>query len=120
MFDYPKWAEPLRDTIRRNRERLAAENEMQIELVRRKKSFRKEPRVKEMPEKRGEEPGLVCILWAMEPGGSYQPWHDKKTHRTYRKPDAGKGLHYYVYFMHADRGLCYVRVPTWCPFRLQV
>ena len=101
-------------------ERLAAEKEMQIEFVRSKKSFRKEQRVKEILEKRGEEPGLVCILSAMEPCSSYRPWHDKKTHRTYLKPDDGKCLHYYVYFLDADLGLCYVRVPTWCPFRLQV
>ena len=36
------------------------------------------------------------------------------------KPDDGKCLHYYVYFIDQDLGLCYVRVPTWCPFRLQV
>jgi len=40
------------------------------------KSFRKQQWVKEMLEKRGEEPGLVCILSAMEPCGSYKPWHD--------------------------------------------
>ena len=120
IFDYPKWAEPLRDAIRKNMERLAAESEIQIEFVRSKKSFRKEQRVKEILEKRGEEPGLVCILAAMEPCGSYKPWHDKKTHKTYLKPDDGKCLHYYVYSIDPDLGLCYVRVPTWCPFRLQV
>jgi hypothetical protein len=56
----------------------------------------------------------------MEPCGSYKSWHDKKTHQTHLKPDDGKCLHYYVYFIDADLGLCYVRVPTWCPFRLQV
>ena len=25
-----------------------------------------------------------------------------------------------VYFIDEELGLCYVRVPTWCPFRLQV
>jgi hypothetical protein len=120
IFDYPKWAEPLRDALRKNMERLAAQSQIEIEFVRSKKSFRKEQRVKEILEKRGEEPGLVCILSAMEPCGSYKPWHDKKTHKTYLKPDDGKCLHYYVYFIDADLGLCYVRVPTWCPFRLQV
>jgi hypothetical protein len=120
IFDYPKWAEPLRDAIRTNMERLAAESEIQIEFVRSKKSFRKEQRVKEILEKRGEAPGLVCILSAMEPCGSYKPWQDQKTHKTYLKPDGGKCLHYYVYCIDADLGLCYVRVPTWCPFRLQV
>ena len=65
IFDYPKWAEPLRDAIRQNMERIAAENGIEIEFVRSKKSFRKEKRVKDLLEKRGEEPGLVCILSAM-------------------------------------------------------
>jgi hypothetical protein len=26
---------------------------------------------------------------------------------------------YYFYFMDEQLGLCYLRVPTWCPFRLQ-
>ena len=30
-----------------------------------------------------------------------------------------KCLHYYFYFIDADLGLCYLRVPTWSPFRLQ-
>jgi hypothetical protein len=119
IFDYPKWAEPLRDGIRKNMERLAEGSALQIEFVRSKRSFRKEQRVKEILEKRGDAPGLVCILSAMEPCGSYKPWHDKKTHKTYLKPDDGKCLHYYVYFIDADLGLCYLRVPTWCPFRLQ-
>jgi hypothetical protein len=55
----------------------------------------------------------------MEPCGSYKPWHDKKTHKTNLKPDDGKCLHYDVYFIDEDLGLCSLRVPTWCPFRLQ-
>src|SRR5271167_3979068 len=30
-----------------------------------------------------------------------------------------KCLHYYFYFLDAAFGLIYLRVPTWCPFRLQ-
>lgn len=120
IFDYPKWAEPLREAIRQNMEREAAEAGIEIEFVRSKKSFRKEQRVKEILKQRGEAPGLVCILSAMEPCGTYKPWHDKRTHQTYLKPDDGKCLHYYVYLIDEDLGLCYVRVPTWCPFRLQV
>ena len=85
-----------------------------------KKSFRKQQRVKQILEVRGEEPGLACILSAMEPCGTCKPWHDNKTHRTYLKPDDGKCLPYYAYFIDKDRGLCYARVPSWCPFRLQV
>ena len=30
-----------------------------------------------------------------------------------------KCLHYYFYFIDAEFGLCYLRVPTWAPFRVQ-
>jgi len=51
---------------------------------------------------------------------TYRPWHDKITGKTSLRPDDGKCLHYYFYFIDEELGLCYVRVPTWCPFRLQV
>jgi hypothetical protein len=119
IFDYPKWAEPLRDALRKNMEQVAADNAIEIEFVRSAKKLRKENRVKEILVKRGEQPGVVCILSAMEPCGSYKPWHDKKNHKTYLKPDDGKCLHYYIYLIDEDLGLCSLRVPTWCPFRLQ-
>jgi hypothetical protein len=61
----------------------------------------------------------VHIISAMEACSSYKPWYDKNTGRTFLKPDSGKCLHYYFYFIHPELGLCYLRVPTWCPFRLQ-
>ncbi len=119
IFDYAQFAQPLRDALRENAERLAAEHGLEIMFIR-KRNFRKEDRVKEILEKRGNHPGLVCIFSAMEPCATYRPWHDKKTGQTFLRPDDGKCLHYYFYFLDEDLGLGYVRVPTWCPFRLQV
>ena len=119
IFDYAQWAQPLREAIRENAERLAVENGLEIEFIRSKKKFRQEKRVKEILDKRGAHPGLVCILSAMEPCRTYKPWHDKKTHGNYLKPDDGKCLHYYFYFIDEELGLCSARLPTWCPFRLQ-
>ena len=68
---------------------------------------------------RGETPGLVHVISAMEACDAYKPWHDKQTHKTFIRPDSGKCLHYYFYFMDARFGLIYLRVPTWAPFRLQ-
>jgi hypothetical protein len=120
IFDYPRFAQPLRDALRENAERLAAENRLEIEFIRRTKSFRKEDKVHEVLKQRGDHPGLVWVFSAMEPCASYQPWHDKSGGKTYLRPDDGKCLHYYFYFIDPELGLCYVRVPTWCPFRLQV
>jgi len=119
IFDYPRFAEPFRDQLRENAERLAAEAVIEIEFIR-KRNVRKEDRVKEALARRGEHPGLVCILSAMEPCSTYKPWHDKQTGKTFLKPDDGKCLHYYFYFIDEELGLCHVRVPTWLPCRLQI
>ncbi len=119
IFDYPRFAEPFRDKLRENAERLAAEAGIEIEFIR-KRNVRKEDRVKEVLTRRGDHCGLVCILSAMEPCSTYKPWHDKQTGKTFLKPDDGKCLHYYFYFIDEELGLCYVRVPTWLPCRLQI
>jgi hypothetical protein len=118
IFDYAKFAEPLRERIRENAEVLAETNGVKIEFVR-KKDFRKENRIQQILKQRGDQPGLVHIFGAMEGCTSYRPWHDKVTGKTYLKPDSSKCMTYYFYFIDEQLGLCYLRVPTWCPFRLQ-
>jgi hypothetical protein len=119
IFDYPRFAQPFREQLRENAERLAAENGMEIQHIR-KKNIRKEELVQAALAKRGSHPGLVVIFSAMEACPTYQPWHNKQTGKTYLKPDDGKCLHYYFYFLDEELGLTYVRVPTWLPCRLQV
>ncbi len=122
IFDYPKFAEPFRDRLRGNAERLAATAGIEIEFIG-KRNVRKEDLVKAALAKRGEHPGLVCILSAMEPCSTYKPWHDKATGKTFLRFDDGKCLHYYFYYFYfndEEVGLCYVRVPTWLPCRLQI
>jgi len=118
VFDYTKIVEPFREQIRSNAERLAKESGVKIEFIR-KKDFRKESRVQAILKERGEAPGLVHIFSAMESCYSYQPWHDKQTGKTFLRTDSSKCLHYYFYFIDEELGLCYLRVPTWAPFRLQ-
>lgn len=118
IFDYTQFADPLREELRANTERLAAEQGLTIEYIRHS-NFRKEERIKEIIRERGDHPGLVHIFSAMERCSSYRPWHDKASHATYLKPRQAQCLHYYFYFIDADLGLCYLRVPTWAPFRLQ-
>ncbi|MDL1896330.1 helix-turn-helix transcriptional regulator [Anaerolineae bacterium CFX7] len=118
IFDYAHFAEPLRERLRANAEALAKANGLQIEFVR-KKNLRKEARIQQLLKARGEHPGLVHIFGAMESCATYRPWHDKPTGKTYLKPDTSKCMTYYFYFLDPQLGLCYLRVPTWCPFRLQ-
>ncbi|MDD5518880.1 MAG: MarR family transcriptional regulator [Candidatus Omnitrophica bacterium] len=120
IFDYAtQLANPLREEIRANAERLATESGVEIEFIRKIKEFRKEDRIKAIIAQRGGHPGLVHIFSAMEACNSYKPWHDKLSGRNSLINDSGKCLHYYFYFMDPLFGLCYLRVPTWCPFQLQ-
>ena len=114
IFDYPRFAEPLRDRAAE----LARAAGITIEHIA-KNHIHKEDIVARVLVVRGDRPGLVHIISAMEACDTYKPWHDKHTHRTFLRPDTGKCLHYYFYFIDAELGLIYLRVPTWCPFRLQ-
>ena len=97
---------------------LAADAGVTIEHIA-KPHIRKEDVVARVLQQRGDRPGLVHIISAMEACDAYKPWHDKQTHKTFIRPDSGKCLHYYFYVQDAKFGLVYLRVPTWAPFRLQ-
>jgi len=107
IFDFARFAEPLRDEIRANAEHFAAENGIEIEFIRRPKAFRKEDRIKEIIASRGDHTGLVHIFSALETCPSYSPWHDKKTSKTFLRSKKTKCIHYYFYFIDPEFGLCY-------------
>jgi hypothetical protein len=118
IFDYPQFAMTLRDRVRDRAASLAAEAGMSIQHIP-KPHVRKEDVVAQVLKQRGDHPGLVHVISAMEACDAYKPWHDKQTHKTFIRPTGGKCLHYYFYFQDAKFGLVYLRVPTWAPFRLQ-
>lgn len=116
--DFAKWAEPLTVRIRENAQRLADQAGLKIQFVA-KASVRKEDLVEQILRQRGDQAGLVCILSAMERCTTYRPkWSDDAPPSL--RADEGRCLHYYFYFLDPELGLCFVRVPTWAPFRLQI
>jgi hypothetical protein len=61
IFDYFDFTKPLKESIRQNAERIAAEAGIEkIEFIRKLKAFRKEDRIQEILAERGDHPGLVC------------------------------------------------------------
>ena len=118
IFDYAGFAEPLRERIRVRSQEVCAAAGIEIEHVN-KSHIRKEDLVARVLQARGDAPGLVHVISAMEACPSYKPWHDKSSGKTYLRPETGKCLHYYFYFIDDELGLCYLRVPTWAPFGLQ-
>jgi hypothetical protein len=74
IFDYPKFAEPFKETIRANAERVAKENDLEIEFIRKS--------------------GIVHIISAMEACPTYKPRHNKTTGKTF----LSKPIPWYVLF----------------------
>lgn len=119
LKDITQYTGPLRDELHENTKRISQNQGIPIEFIRKPKAVRKEDLVQKQIEQSGKTTGLVCILSAMESCQNYIYRYDKSTGRSYLKMSGGKCLHYYFYFIDADYGLCYLRVPTWCPFRVQ-
>jgi hypothetical protein len=94
IFDYPQFAQTLRDRVRDAAASLLANAGIAIEHIA-KSHIRKEEVVARVLAQRGDHPGLVHILSAMEACDSYRPWHDKASGKTFVRPDSGKCLHYY-------------------------
>ena len=65
VFDYPRFAEPLRDRVRDRAAELASAAGVTIEHIA-KKHIRKEDVVAKILAVRGDHPGLVHIISAME------------------------------------------------------
>ena len=119
IFDFSNFSQPLTEQVRTNAQRIADENGIEIEFIRKLRAFRKDDRIQEIIQKTGKTEGLVHIFSSMEQCNTYKPWHDRATGKTFLKFDQSKCLHYYFYFIDKELGLCYLRVPTWAPFRLQ-
>jgi hypothetical protein len=116
LKDYTQWALPLAEQVKSRAETLAAQAGIAIEYLRKK--IRKEDRVQEILACRGTQPGLVCIFSALERCDTYR-LHRKPGQQWQLRPDSSKCLHYYFYFIDPQRGLCFLRLPTWAPFRVQ-
>jgi hypothetical protein len=118
IFDFANVFKPVTEAIIANIKQMAKSNDVEIEYVRKAGVFRKDDRVSKILDKRGNQPGLVHIFSQLELCNTYDPWHDKTTHKTYFKPAQTKRLVYYIYFCDKTLGLCYIKVPTVAPFGL--
>ena len=120
IFDFAKIFAPVTEAIKSNAERVAQENGIAIEYIRKSGAFRKEDRIEGIIKERGIKEGLVHIFSAMEISNTYTPWHDKTTGKTFFKNDQTKCLHYYFYFIDRELGLCFLKVPTIAPYRAAI
>ncbi len=115
IFDYASFSKPFTEQVRQTAQRIADENGIEVEFIRKLRTFHKNDRIQQIIEDTGKTEGLIHIFSAMGQCNAYKPWHDKATDKTFLKFDQSRCLHYYFYFIDKGLGLCYLRVPTWDP-----
>lgn len=119
LKDFKSFIAPYRNALHQTAKQIAKQEGIEIEFIRNSRKVRKEDIVQRHLAQRTVETGLVCILSAMESCQNYEYRYNKSNGQSYMQMTSGKCLHYYYYFIDPSFGLCYLRVPTWCPFRLQ-
>ena len=118
LLDYEKgYANALRLEVAQQVKAVAAAEGLAVIQV--NAGQRKEALVDAILARRGRRDGLVCILGAMERCRCYKVGKDHVTGFLQLQWSPGKCQHYYLYFIDAQFGLGYLRIPTWAPFRLQ-
>jgi len=108
----------LNDALRKQAEARADEAGLEIDYIRRS-NFRKDDRIKEVIAERGDHAGLVHIFAAVEGCTAWRVRRRKCDGHEFVFSRRTKCLHYYFYFIDSVLGLCYFRVPTFAPFRVQ-
>jgi hypothetical protein len=123
IFDYVKLAKEINDQIRLQIESIASEHNTEVEYIRSPKQFDKQSNIEILLKQRGTEPGLLKIYSSMETCESYFPYFNKETKLPSIKQRSAKRsakcIHYYIYFIDKILVLCFLRIPTWLPCRVQ-
>lgn len=117
--EYAEFAKKQNDSVRQAVESVATSKNITIEHIRKPNHFDKEKNIQKILLERGTQEGIVHIYTSMEICDAYEPKFDKLNHKAYLKPRTTKCLHYYIYFIDKFLGLCFLRIPTWIPFRVQ-
>ena len=123
IFDYPKFAQPYRDLIRENAEKLAKDNGIKIHYIANSEIKTGDVVKAELTriKKSGQTvEGLFYIISCKELCSYYRPRYNEITGNCHLEKKWAPSLHYYFYFIDKQLGLCYVRVPTWLPCTVQV
>jgi len=77
IFDYARFAEPLRERIRTRAQEACANAGIKIEHINNEPHIRMKKVVAKVLVRRGDRVELVHVISAMEACESYRPWHNK-------------------------------------------
>jgi hypothetical protein len=119
IMDFEKFAKGYTDRLKAHIEDIGQKEGVEIENIRNPRKFDKEKDIKKVLLFRGEKEGIVKIYSSMEISSSYEPRWNKSTRKVSLKLITPRVLNYYIYFIDSSLGLCFLRIDSWLPFRVQ-
>ncbi len=119
ITEFRAYALVQNNKVRDRIEKVAAENNCHIEHIKSPQRFDKEFHIQQILLKRGNDEGIIQIYSAMEICDCYKETYDKANNKCFLRFITSKCLHYYIYFIDRQFGLCFLRIPTYIPFRIQ-
>lgn len=119
LKDFTIFAASFREQLIAHITDYANKNNIKIEHIRSPKRFDKEANIQKIIEQNNPKHGVIHIYSAMEICDSFTFCYDSKNRKAFLKPKTTSCLHYYIYLLDKEFGLCHLRIPTYLPFRLQ-
>jgi len=119
LKEFIGYAKNLADIIKAHAQSIAIKENVSYIYLNNSKT-RKEKLVKSIIEDRGNHPGLIAVLSALEVDNSFDIYRNKETKKLELISRKRKCLHIYFYFIDEHLGLCYFRVQTFFPFKVQI
>jgi hypothetical protein len=119
LKDFKQYAISLATELKQNAYRLAEQNNAKFIYLKDSKHSNEEL-VKAIIDQRGTNPGLIAVITNLETDYGFDIQGSRVTNKIELKARRRKCLHIYFYFIDEDYGLCYFRVQTYFPFKVQV
>jgi hypothetical protein len=119
LKDFADFAESLTNRVRAHAQALAASAGLTVEYLRSSRE-RKQLLAEQAAAARQIQEGLVSVYSCVEPCQTFFVRGDRARRQLVLQAGAGKCLHLYFYFRHAQYGLIHLRLQTWFPFTVTV
>jgi len=124
LIGFAEWAKTTTEALRQHAEHSAAEAGRPYIYLEKTTTTHtgqsKEDLARSIAERDGVTEGLVCILRAVEPCGSFKLSKNHQTHKLDVVPAQRKCVQHYWYFIDPELGFMHIKLQSWLPFGIQV
>ena len=117
---FPQYAKQISQKIKDHIEGISSTEGIPVYYIRKPRSFNKEKAVEDYISENGRREGIVKIFSSMEVCDGYDYRWDYQSQKGSIISKTSKCIHYYIYFIDKYLGLCFMRIPTWIPCRVEV